>query len=165
MAEDSTPGSLVELIEQANRLQGMRARIVREVNELFATIAEVAENERDGKYNALIELAARMQDQRDEAQQRIQELESELRQARQAQAEANARAADFERRDAEKSSALVNALSIRNAAVQMRNELDRERMKARGDVKGAAFAARCHELVVAFDEQTAGMIRAREEDV
>lgn len=71
--------SIPALVERANTLIAMRGQIIREVNDLFATIAEVAENEMEGKYSAMIEYAARMQDARDAAIENAQTLRVELK--------------------------------------------------------------------------------------
>lgn len=94
---DSTSPSLPELIAKANSLKGMRADVIRMVNDLFATIAEVAEDEREGKYGAMIQLAARMQDDRDEALERIQWLETELADVRRSRDDMLARLNDAAR--------------------------------------------------------------------
>lgn len=161
----SEPASILDLIEHANRLRGLRADIVRSVNELFATIADVAENEQEGKYGALVELTARMQDQRDEALDRVRELEGKLAAARDSANETHREASSAEAALTEMRSATVNALTIRNAAVEMRNALDDWRMKAVATSADARAGARAHELVVQFDERTADMIRPRQEGV
>lgn len=154
MASDSTPPTLTELIEQANRLKGMRAEIVREVNELFATIAEVAENEREGKYGAMVAFAARMQDERDEAREKIKRLEAELTQAKALSNEAIGRASILEQERNADNLAAVGALTIRSAAIRMRDALHNIRMEGVSSAEFARMAARAHELVVSFDEET-----------
>lgn len=151
MASDST---LPELIAKANALANRRIDVVRMVNDLFATIAEVAEEEREGKYGALTALAARMQDERDEAREELQAARAELDEVKSSRDELLTRVGVLQRQIAGDGLAAVGALTIRGAAVKMRNSLDRIRKGAMTSSEDARMAARAQELVVVFDEET-----------
>lgn len=156
--EPKEPADLAELIEQSNRIKGMRREIISGINDLFATIAEVAENEKEGKYGALIKLATRMQDERDIARRDLKQAKLDLAAAVAKQREAHTRLTQVERDRAEATAAMVGALTIRNAAVLMRDRLHQIRTQGMSNKEDAKMAAAAHEIVVKFDEATAGYI-------
>lgn len=78
MAGDTTPQTLPELVDAANRLPELRVEIVRQINEIFAAVAEAVDEAKEGGRGGIVAFAARMQDERDQARARIAELEVEL---------------------------------------------------------------------------------------
>lgn len=119
------------------RVAALRGRVVTQINEVFADLAEAAE---DDTTAVLMRIASTFEKERDKALARIKELELELT-----------------KRPMHGSKAQHQAL-IQDAAITLRNAMKGVTDAPISDVGSARVIGQVNKAVVAFDEATKGML-------